>query len=131
MKRSELKQLIREVVSEVYGSPKLDDIDIIKGETIVAVNGEEHSNEIYLKCASGNNYEVYAYPDEYATAEISEIDLGRIIGKPIVFAQHSDKDSYGVTLMMKAQDGSVGEIRITCDHNGYYGFEYGVTKRTS
>jgi len=131
MKKSELKALIREVISEVYDAQKLSDIDIIKGETIIEVNPKEYSNEVYLKCASGNTYEVYAYADENATAEISVVDLGRIIGKPIIFAQHSDKDSYGVTLTMKAQDGSIGEIRITCDHNGYYGFEYGVTKRGS
>lgn len=122
---------IREVVAEVYGDDKMNDIDIIKGETVVAVTGAEHDNEVYLKCASGNTYEVYAYPDENASAEISEINLVKIIGKPIVHAQHNDKDSYGVTLTMKTQDGGVGEIRITCDHNGYYGFEYGVTKRKS
>jgi hypothetical protein len=131
VKKSELKSLILEVVSEIYGNQKLDDIDIIKGETIISVNPKEYSNEVYLNCASGNVYEVFAYPDDNATAEISVVNLDKIIGKPIVFAQHSDKDSYGVTLIMKAGDGSIGEILISCDHNGYYGFEYGVTKRGS
>jgi hypothetical protein len=130
VKRSELKQLIREVILQEFAVDKMEDIDIIKGETITSFKGEGNDSFMTIDCASGHHYDIYVDADDYAQAWISEIDLKNIIGKPIVFAEHDGKDSYGVTLVMKSADGSEGHITVECEHNGYYGFSYSVIKRT-
>jgi hypothetical protein len=127
VKRSELKSLIREALEEMSQN-KLEDIDIIKGEVIQSFDGAVKDDSMTIRCASGNSYEIQTWPDEYASAWISEINLDKLIGKKIVEAYHDGKDCFGVTLIMKAEDGNVGHVTIEADHNGYYGFSYQVTK---
>ena len=133
MKRSELKQLIREVVSEVYGSQKLDDIDIMNGETIVEIEGKIGDQSLRLKCRSGNFYDIEVDddgPQNDSHAFISEIDMDKIIGREITDARHHGKDTYGVTLNFMTKRLQLGSITIDHKHNGYYGFSYHVTKHT-
>jgi hypothetical protein len=133
MKRFELKQLIREVIVKEFAVDKMEDIDIIKGETIVSFTGEGNDSFMTINCESRHHYDIYVDdegPSNDSHAFISEIDLKNLVGKPIVFAQHEGKNSYGVTLVMKAADGSEGHVTIDHEHNGYYGFSYSVIKRT-
>lgn len=128
MKKSELRQLIREVINEM--SDKMRDVDIVAGETIVSIDGKVKDESLRLHCHNGVYYDIdvsYDYGND-SHAFISEISMNSIIGSKIVEAYHEDKDSYGVTLVFVDNNNRKGTITIQHDHNGYYGFSYYVTK---
>ena len=115
---------------EINNHEKLDDVDIVKGETVVSVLGEPNDEELELRCANGNIYNVsvsYEYGCD-SHAFISDISMQPVIGHKIVDAHHEDMDSYGTTLVFVTDQGKRGTIAITHDHNGYYGFSYHVEK---
>lgn len=123
----------KKIVSEVYGSQKLDDIDIINGETIIAIEGNVKDKSLRLKCKSGNYYDIDVDddgPQNDSDAYISEINMDKVIGRQIVDARHDGKSREGVTLKFMTKQLQLGTIEIQHDHNGYYGFSYHVTKGT-
>lgn len=58
-------------------------------------------------------------------AYFERIDFAEIIGKEIIGVEEQGHTSYGVLLILKTKDGK-GEIDITHEHNGYYGFNYEI-----
>jgi hypothetical protein len=123
---------LKKQIADKENEHKKGDIDIINGETIIAIEGSVGDKGLRLKCKSGNSYDIDVDddgPQNDSNAYISAIDMGKVMGRQIVDAQHADKDNEGVVLKFMTKRLQLGTITIQHDHNGYYGFSYSVTKR--
>jgi hypothetical protein len=83
-------------------------------------DGTDVSIELDDDSAGGNN----------SCAFFSNVCLAAIFSRNIVSVEESGKNSYGAKFIFTSDDGYRGEVDVTHNHNGYYGWGFFVSVRS-
>lgn len=110
---------------------KLGEMTQLIGRAITKVKHTAAKQELFLTCDDGAEFvlrvddEHHGYNDSHAY--IDSVVLNRLFGLVIVNVEETNRDSYGVELVIHAGT-QRGHIKIVHDHNGYYGFSWELVK---
>ncbi len=108
---------------------KKNDIDILIGETIVSCM-QEYDKRLVITCASGKRYAVDVDDDgcggNDSYACIVAVNLIGVMGQPVTTAYHQNwEGGDGCRLVVETAQ-TKGDILITHESNGFYGYSYEV-----
>lgn len=103
------------------------DITVLIGKIIVAYIESDYSIDLHFIDGSTG---AIAIEDDGFGGNDSHVSFGRIaldniLGKEITGADDGEYDSNGGVLVLKSDD-CAGLVEIFHEHNGYYGWAYGV-----